>query len=166
MKHPRTLKFSLVSDVEQFFTYSILLVQRKKFLWLIIIKVSLCFANFARTSMLICCDFKVIVTCVSDPKLYGGGFDVFPIQETTVIYIDQCSPLVGKSVFITCIWKLLLLFASIYYYCYLLLVYFPSVKLLFYCIWKQLWPKVIISVYPFGCRHKRAIVTLNNPGSI
>lgn len=36
--------------------------------------------------MLICCDFKVIVTCVSDPKLYGGGFDVFPIQETTVIY--------------------------------------------------------------------------------
>ena len=111
------------------------------------------------TSMLICCDFKVIVTCVSDPKLYGGGFDVFPIQETTVKYILTNVRLWWGKVF-------LLYENCFYYYRYLLLVYFPSVKLLFYYIWKQLSLKVIISVYPFSCRHKRVIVTLNNPGSI
>lgn len=34
----------------------------------------------------ICGNFKIIVTCVFNSKLCGGGFDLFLIQETAVIY--------------------------------------------------------------------------------
>lgn len=97
--------------------------------------------KFARTSIFVVISKFLSLAC-QIRSYNGGGLDVFPIQETTVKYIDQCSLFGGKK----CFHYLKIAFITIIIIVFFL-VFFPSVKWLFYCIWKQLWLKVIISVY-------------------